>query len=113
MATVPLGRGSTAGDVANACCYLASEEANFITGVNLEVSHILVCDPIYDLIDMDPAGGWRPMRIMSRLSRDKSGLETVLDGPMGIVMGDFRNMRRPLSQSLHFCLKHSLKIDHS
>ncbi|KAI1101131.1 3-oxoacyl-reductase [Jackrogersella minutella] len=34
---VPLGRGSTPEDVANACCYLASEEAAFITGVNLEV----------------------------------------------------------------------------
>lgn len=40
MATVPLGRGSTASDVANACCYLASDEANFITGVNLEVSSL-------------------------------------------------------------------------
>lgn len=38
MATVPLGRGSTPADVANACCYLASDEASFITGVNLEVS---------------------------------------------------------------------------
>ncbi|KAJ8124171.1 hypothetical protein ONZ43_g48 [Nemania bipapillata] len=35
--TVPLGRGSTPADVANACCYLASDEAAFITGVNLEV----------------------------------------------------------------------------
>ncbi|KAI0467316.1 3-oxoacyl-reductase [Xylaria cf. heliscus] len=35
--TVPLGRGSTPADVANACCYLASDEASFITGVNLEV----------------------------------------------------------------------------
>ncbi|KAI1499264.1 3-oxoacyl-reductase [Biscogniauxia marginata] len=34
---VPLGRGSTPADVANACCYLASDEAAFITGVNLEV----------------------------------------------------------------------------
>lgn len=34
---VPLGRGSTPDDVANACCYLASDEAAFITGVNLEV----------------------------------------------------------------------------
>ncbi|KAI2602901.1 3-oxoacyl-reductase [Hypoxylon fragiforme] len=34
---VPLGRGSTPEDVANACCYLASDEAAFITGVNLEV----------------------------------------------------------------------------
>ncbi|KAI1385168.1 3-oxoacyl-reductase [Hypoxylon trugodes] len=34
---VPLGRGSTPEDVANACCYLASEEAAFITGVNIEV----------------------------------------------------------------------------
>lgn len=34
---IPLGRGSTPADVANACCYLASDEASFITGVNLEV----------------------------------------------------------------------------
>lgn len=38
VATVPIGRGSTPADVANACTYLASDEANFITGVNLEVS---------------------------------------------------------------------------
>lgn len=37
VATVPLGRGSTPADVANACLYLASDEASFITGVNLEV----------------------------------------------------------------------------
>ena len=37
MATIPLGRFSTALDVANACLYLASDEANFITGVNIEV----------------------------------------------------------------------------
>ncbi|XXH01050.1 hypothetical protein Hte_007401 [Hypoxylon texense] len=36
-AVVPLGRGSTPEDVANACCYLASDEAAFITGVNIEV----------------------------------------------------------------------------
>ncbi|KAI1826350.1 3-oxoacyl-reductase [Xylaria intraflava] len=36
-ATVPLGRGATPADVANACCYLGSDEAKFITGVNLEV----------------------------------------------------------------------------
>src|SRR4051812_4144670 len=38
VSTVPLGRPSTPADVANACCYLASDEAAFITGVNLEVS---------------------------------------------------------------------------
>lgn len=37
VATVPLGRGTTPDDVANACCYLASDEASFVTGVNLEV----------------------------------------------------------------------------
>ncbi|OAA45064.1 oxidoreductase, short-chain dehydrogenase/reductase family [Metarhizium rileyi] len=37
VATVPLGRPSTPADVANACCYLASDEAGFITGVNMEV----------------------------------------------------------------------------
>ncbi|KIV86074.1 hypothetical protein PV11_01711 [Exophiala sideris] len=36
-AAVPMGRGTTPADVANACCYLASDEADFITGVNLEV----------------------------------------------------------------------------
>ncbi|KAI0164559.1 3-oxoacyl-reductase [Xylariaceae sp. FL1272] len=34
---IPLGRGSTPADIANACCYLASDEAAFITGVNIEV----------------------------------------------------------------------------
>ncbi|UNI24319.1 hypothetical protein JDV02_010075 [Purpureocillium takamizusanense] len=37
VATVPLGRPSSPEDVANACCYLASDEASFITGVNMEV----------------------------------------------------------------------------
>ena len=37
VSTVPLGRGSTPKDVANACCYLASDEAEFVTGINLEV----------------------------------------------------------------------------
>ena len=37
VATVPLGRPSEPKDIANACCYLASDEADFITGVNFEV----------------------------------------------------------------------------
>jgi 3-oxoacyl-[acyl-carrier protein] reductase len=37
VATVPLGRLSEPEDVANACLYLASDEASFITGVVLEV----------------------------------------------------------------------------
>jgi len=37
VSTIPLGRGSTPKDVANACSYLASDEAEFITGVNFEV----------------------------------------------------------------------------
>lgn len=36
--TIPLRRPSTPADVANACCYLASDEAAFITGIDLEVS---------------------------------------------------------------------------
>jgi 3-oxoacyl-[acyl-carrier protein] reductase len=36
-ATIPLGRFSTALDVANACLYLASDEAAFISGVCIEV----------------------------------------------------------------------------
>lgn len=37
LATIPMGRFSTPEDVANACLYLASDEAKFITGVCLEV----------------------------------------------------------------------------
>ena len=37
LATIPLGRFSTPLDVANACLYLASDEAAFISGVSIEV----------------------------------------------------------------------------
>ena len=37
MATIPLGRFSQPVDIANACLYLASDEANFITGACIEV----------------------------------------------------------------------------
>lgn len=37
-----MGRPSTPVDIANACCYLASDEANFITGVDLEVSILIL-----------------------------------------------------------------------
>jgi 3-oxoacyl-[acyl-carrier protein] reductase len=37
VASIPLGRFSTPEDVANACLYLASDEAAFITGACLEV----------------------------------------------------------------------------
>jgi 3-oxoacyl-[acyl-carrier protein] reductase len=37
MASIPLGRFSTPLDVANACLYLASDEAEFISGVCIEV----------------------------------------------------------------------------
>ncbi|MNR11353.1 2-(S)-hydroxypropyl-CoM dehydrogenase [compost metagenome] len=36
-AKVPLGRQGTAWDVANAALFLASDEANFITGISLAV----------------------------------------------------------------------------
>jgi 3-oxoacyl-[acyl-carrier protein] reductase len=37
IATIPLGRMSRPADIANACLYLASDEAEFITGVVFEV----------------------------------------------------------------------------
>jgi 3-oxoacyl-[acyl-carrier protein] reductase len=37
LGTIPLGRFSTPEDIANACLFLASDEANFVTGVILEV----------------------------------------------------------------------------
>jgi 3-oxoacyl-[acyl-carrier protein] reductase len=37
LAGIPLGRLSTPQDIANACLYLASDEAEFITGTCLEV----------------------------------------------------------------------------
>ena len=37
LATIPMGRMSTPQDIANACLFLASDEAEFVTGVVLEV----------------------------------------------------------------------------
>jgi 3-oxoacyl-[acyl-carrier protein] reductase len=37
IATIPLGRLSRPRDIADACLYLASDEAAFVTGVVLEV----------------------------------------------------------------------------
>ncbi|MGE3463557.1 MAG: glucose 1-dehydrogenase [Pseudomonadales bacterium] len=37
LATIPLGRFSTPGDIASAACFLCSDEASMITGVALEV----------------------------------------------------------------------------
>ena len=37
VATVPLGRASTPRDVANTCCFLASDDADFLTGNAVEV----------------------------------------------------------------------------
>jgi 3-oxoacyl-[acyl-carrier protein] reductase len=37
LATIPLGRFSTPQDMANAACFLCSDEASMITGVALEV----------------------------------------------------------------------------
>ncbi len=37
ISTIPLGRLSEPKDIANACLYLASDEAEFVTGVVLEV----------------------------------------------------------------------------
>lgn len=37
LATIPLGRMSEPRDIANAACYLASDEADFITGACIEV----------------------------------------------------------------------------
>ena len=37
VSTIPLGRFSQPRDIANACLYLASDEADFITGACIEV----------------------------------------------------------------------------
>ncbi|KAK4635565.1 4-formylbenzenesulfonate dehydrogenase TsaC1/TsaC2 [Fulvia fulva] len=37
MTTIPLGRGSTPADVGNTCAFLGSEEANFLTGIDVPV----------------------------------------------------------------------------
>jgi 3-oxoacyl-[acyl-carrier protein] reductase len=37
VASIPLGRLSKPIDIANACLYLASDEADFITGACIEV----------------------------------------------------------------------------
>ena len=37
LANVPLGRLCEASDVASACLFFASDESNFVTGINMEV----------------------------------------------------------------------------
>ncbi|CZT24449.1 related to 3-oxoacyl-(acyl carrier protein) reductase [Ramularia collo-cygni] len=37
MASIPLGRGSTPRDVANTCAFLCSDEADFLTGIDIPV----------------------------------------------------------------------------
>ena len=37
MATVPMGRGSTPKDVGAACAFLCSDEANYLTGIDVPV----------------------------------------------------------------------------
>jgi hypothetical protein len=54
-------------DVANACAYLASEEAEFITGINLEVSRLSRCferstiSSLHFIHTMSCIGGWWSM----------------------------------------------------
>lgn len=49
MATVPLGRGSTPRDVANTCAFLCSDEADFLTGIDIPVDGGRVSAPIVKL----------------------------------------------------------------
>lgn len=51
-----MGRPSTPSDIANACCYLASDEASFITGVDLEVWPLIL---EYDILILT-----KPYRLM-------------------------------------------------
>ncbi|KAK5456832.1 hypothetical protein LTS15_004612 [Exophiala xenobiotica] len=37
LASIPLGRACKPSDIANACCFLASEEATFVTGLQMEI----------------------------------------------------------------------------
>jgi len=37
ISSIPIGRMCTPSDIANACCYLASDEAAMVTGITLEV----------------------------------------------------------------------------
>lgn len=37
LATIPMGRFCQPKDVGNTCCFLASDEADFLTGIEIEV----------------------------------------------------------------------------
>ena len=37
MSTIPLGRGSTPQDIGNTAAFLCSEEASFLTGIEIPV----------------------------------------------------------------------------
>ena len=55
LATIPLGRFSTPADVANACLYLASDEAKYVTGTMLTIDGGALChqsQPELDFVAM-------------------------------------------------------------
>jgi hypothetical protein len=66
-------------DVANACAYLASEEAEFITGINLEVSRLSHCfqrrtiSSWHFIHTMSCIGGWWSMCLNTGLCPELEG----------------------------------------
>jgi NAD(P)-dependent dehydrogenase (short-subunit alcohol dehydrogenase family) len=56
----PLGRFSTARDVANAVLFMASEEASFITGQDLLIDGGMTAQSVSAIVRDDLRAGWKP-----------------------------------------------------
>ncbi|GIQ68965.1 SDR family NAD(P)-dependent oxidoreductase [Xylanibacillus composti] len=55
---IPLGRGGVPSDVGSAVVWICSEEASYITGVNLRVDGGLILPGMPERLDVNPEDGW-------------------------------------------------------
>jgi hypothetical protein len=81
---IPIGRMCTPADVANAVCYLASSEASFITGVNLQVCKD--SDMRYAANPYICTGGWWSLRVNAWAACCQTIRSMYLNGRMNIPL---------------------------
>lgn len=94
--TIPMGRFSTPEDIANACCYLGSDEAGFITGIDFFGMY----DPKLGLIGANLAcvySGWRK----DSLENSSGGSRKGYNHERCAVMHCKNNVSPPKAQSAY------------
>lgn len=105
VSTIPMGRGSTPADIANACCYLASDEAEFITGVNLEVRKVSFENRLLVKLTLRVTGRRRPLRLISPVLGNETSYQESCYRVLFIIRKFFAKDRRStLYTTLNLCV---------